>query len=135
VIAKLLLAFALGVPLCLALNTAGCGPTCPNLQSCGTTTGDSDAGASSAGTGGATTCPQLVAQQDCLNSFCHDADNPFCNCYNKGFDLGADCNCAAFPPNYGASYCQEAADEGIDAASFDCSAASSAVGSLCIGVE
>jgi hypothetical protein len=135
VIAKLLLTLALGVPLCLALNTASCGPTCPNLQSCGTTSADSDAGASSAGSGGGATCPQLTAQQDCLNSFCQAADNPFCTCYKRGFDLGVDCTCAEFPANYGASYCQDAADQGIDAASFDCSAASSAVGSLCVGVQ
>jgi hypothetical protein len=134
VFAKLLLTFAFGVPLCLALNTASCGPTCPNLQSCGTTTG-SDAGASSAGSAGATTCPQLTAQQDCLNSFCQAADNPFCTCYKRGFDLAPDCTCMSFPANYAASYCQGAADQGLDAASFDCSAASSAVRSLCVGVQ
>jgi hypothetical protein len=135
VLAKLLLSFALGVPLCLALSTASCGPTCPNLQSCGTTTGSSDAGASSAGSGGATTCPQLTAQQDCLNSFCQAADNPFCTCYKRGFDLGVDCTCTSLPTDYGASYCQQAAEAGIDAASFDCSVASSMVASLCVGVQ
>jgi hypothetical protein len=132
VIAKLLLTFALGVPLCLALNTASCGPTCPNLQSCNTATGSADAGTSS---GGGATCPQLTAQNDCLTSFCQTADNPFCTCYKRGFDLAADCTCTPFDPANSATLCQEESDQGIDAASYDCSAASSAVGSLCVGVQ
>jgi hypothetical protein len=129
VLAKRILIFALGVPLCLALDTASCGPTCGTLLSCGTSSGTGDAGAN----GSATTCPQLTAQQDCLTAFCQTADNPFCTCYKRGFDLAADCTCTAFDAAASASFCQQNADN--DAASFDCSAATGAVAPLCVNVQ
>jgi hypothetical protein len=134
---KLLLPFALLVPLCLALYTSSCGPTCPNLQPCGTTSGATgDAGSSSAGgtSTDTTTCDQLTALQTCLTAYCKIADNPFCDCYKRGFDLGPSpaCACVAFSPT---EYCQEAAAQSIDAANFDCSATTGGIASLCVGVQ
>ena len=131
---KLLLPVALAVPFGLALNMASCGPTCPTLEPCGTTSASAgDAGSSSAGTSGsATTCAQLTALQSCLNSFCQSADNPFCTCFKRGFDLGTDCTCSDFDS---AGYCQQAQENGVDAAALDCSATTGSVASLCVGVQ
>jgi hypothetical protein len=137
VIAKFVIPFAAAGLLGLALIAASCGPTCGTLKGC-PSAGSSDAGASSvAGSGGssATTCSALTAQRACLTSFCQTASNPFCTCYGRGYDLGSSCACTPITDAQSASFCQDAANQGIDASNFDCSAASSAVASQCVGVQ
>jgi hypothetical protein len=132
VIRKLLLPLAVLVPLCLVLSAASCGPTCPGLQACGTTNaGGGDAGSSSSDP---TTCDQLTALQTCMTAFCKTTDNPFCSCYEKGFDLGPSPGCACVDFD-AAEYCKEAAANGVDAANLDCSAATSAVATQCVNVQ
>jgi hypothetical protein len=124
--------FALALPFALAIDVASCGPTCPTLQSCGSA---ETSAAGAAGTAGSSsvTCDQLTALRACLDSFCQPADkNPFCTCYTRGDDIGSDCTCTTFDS---ASYCQQAAANGVDAESLDCSAASSSVATLCVGVQ
>ncbi len=117
--------------LSLALDGVGCGHTCPTPQPCGEPSPGT--GVSGDAGGGNTSCEQLTALQDCLDSFCQPSDkNPFCTCYKRGYDLGTDCKCTKFDP---ANYCRQASDNGIDAAAFDCSSATSSVASLCVGVQ
>jgi hypothetical protein len=126
-------AFALALGFGFALSTASCGPTCSGgAQSCGTTN------ASTAGAAGSTedttTCDQLSALRACMDSFCATASNPFCTCYNRGhLDISVNpCSCIAFDS---AKFCQQAADNGIDAASYDCSAATASVATICVAVQ
>jgi hypothetical protein len=140
VIAKFVVPFAAAGLLGLALIAASCGPTCGTLKGC-PAAGSSDAGASSVGgsggSSGATTCSALSAQRDCFTNFCKTADlgNPFCTCYGRGYDLGSNCACTPITDAQSASYCENAAAQGIDASNFDCSAESSAVASRCVGVQ
>jgi hypothetical protein len=120
---------ALILPLGLAVDVASCGPTCPTLEACSSTTASSTAGTAGSSS---TTCDQLTALQACFTSFCQSADNPFCTCFKRGYDLGSDCSCTTFDA---AAYCQQAADNGLDASAYDCSAATGSVGSLCVVVQ
>lgn len=64
-----------------------------------------------------------------MTAFCATASNPFCNCYTKGFDLGAKCSCVTFDAQ---RFCDTQASTGAE---YDCSAATSAVASTCVGVQ
>ena len=131
---KLITLFAGAALFGLALDTASCGPTCAAGQaSCGSANGSSgDAGAGSDPT--PTTCPELTVLKDCMDAFCQTADNPFCTCWKRGYDINlSDCpSCSTFDS---AEYCLEAQNTGADPASFDCAASSSSVSSLCVGVQ
>ena len=113
----------------LALSSASC-VTCPaGQQSCGTSNPGGDAGASSSDDD--VTCDWLTAMRSCMDSFCKTAQNPFCTCYKRGFDLATDgCKCVDFDAK---KMCEQA--EGLDAATYDCAAASSGVSSYCVGVN
>ena len=115
----------------MLFSIANCGPTCPDgKQSCGSAY-DNDAGSS--GTDDTTTCDQLTTLRACMDAFCASTSNPFCTCYKRGYDIdGSACTCKAFSPT---QFCKEAAANGIDAASYDCAAASSSVATICVGVE
>ncbi len=118
----------------LVLDTAGCGPTCKAGEaSCSTNNGSSgDAGANSDPT--PTTCAELTALKSCMDAYCKTADNPFCTCWKRGYDLNLNAcpTCSTFDS---AEYCAEAARVGADPASFDCAASSDSVKSLCVGVQ
>ena len=132
-IRQFLALFACAALVGLVLDTASCGPTCAAGQtSCGSSNPGADAGAS--GDPNPTTCPELTALRDCMDAFCKTADNPFCTCWKRGYDINlSDCpSCSTFDS---AEYCLEAKNNGADAASFDCSASSDAVSSLCVGVQ
>jgi hypothetical protein len=136
VIRTLLLTFALGLPLTLALTTASCGPTCGNLKGCATTGSSGDAGASSTSTStDTTTCAALTARQSCLSSYCQSADSPFCSCNKQGQELSASCSCITATDADNAAYCESAAAQGIDGSNFDCSAQVSAVATQCLPVQ
>lgn len=65
-----------------------------------------------------------------MDAFCATAINPFCNCYKKTphFDISsASCQCITFDEQ---AFCDQAA-----AASYDCSALTSSVASICVGVR
>jgi hypothetical protein len=138
VIAKCVVPFAAAALLGLALIAASCGPTCGTLQGC-PSAGSGDAGASSVGSStgadSGTACSALTAQRACLTSFCQTASNPFCTCYGRGYDLGPSCTCTPITDAQSASFCQDAAAQGIDASNFDCSAQTSSVSSQCVGVQ
>jgi hypothetical protein len=73
-----------------------------------------------------------------MDAFCATAPptNPFCNCYKMKMDLNTAsnlsteiCKCKLFDPT---AFCAEQARTG---ATYDCSAATGAVATACIGVE
>ena len=135
---------AVSLGLGFVLNSVSCGPTCPGLQSCGTSS-ESNAGStsnagsasnagspSSAGAASGATCAYLTTVRDCLTAFCMTASNPFCTCYKRGFDLGGNCTCTPFDAQ---KFCEQAADAGADVPGYDCSSRSGAVASICVGVD
>ncbi|MEP7052945.1 MAG: hypothetical protein ABJB12_21445 [Pseudomonadota bacterium] len=128
------LALCAGIALAgLALDTAACGPTCaPGQASCSSGNANGDAGASSDPT--PTSCPQLTALRTCLDAYCKSADNPFCTCWKRGYDVDLN-NCPSCIPFDSAKFCSEANTAGADAAGFNCPAASDQVSSLCVGVQ
>jgi hypothetical protein len=133
VIRRFLALFAGVTLVALALDTASCGPTCKAGEASCTSSGSSgDAGASS--DPNPTSCSQLTALRTCLDAFCKTADNPFCTCWKRGYDINlSDCpSCVTFDSG---EYCLEAKNSGANAANFDCSASSDAVSSLCVGVQ
>ena len=128
-------------------SSASCGPTCPgNEPNCGTSNpgaagagaGTSNAGAAGGGAGGSddaspTTCAPLTALRTCMDAFCAQASNPFCTCYKRGYDIRSDtCACSKFNA---AAFCKQAADNGVDATTYDCSAATGSVATVCVGVQ
>ncbi len=124
---RALAAFLLSVGLSLAFSSASC-ETCPKgQQSCG----DSYAAAAGADGSNSASCELLTAMRSCMDTFCMTASNPFCDCYKQGRNLTTDdCTCIAFDAKL---FCDQAV--GIDAASYDCGAASSAVSSYCVPVR
>jgi len=122
--AALLLSLALG----LALSSVSC-VTCPaGQQSCGTS--NADAGASNSDD---TECDLLTAMRSCMDAYCKTASNPFCSCYNQGQDLTTSgCKCIDFSEK---RFCDQAEQNGVDATTYDCAAASSGVSSYCVGVN
>jgi hypothetical protein len=133
VIRKLLGLFACAASFGLVLDITSCGPTCAAGQtSCGTASSSGDAGAN--GDPHPTTCDQLTALHTCLDVYCKGADNPFCTCWKRGYDIDL-LNCPSCKTFDSGEYCLEAKNNGIDAASLDCSAASDAVSSQCVGVQ
>jgi hypothetical protein len=134
----------------LALNSASCVQNACTASSAGSGgTSSAGAGGTSAGTGGsdcsdtssavdagATTCGQLSAVQACFSTFCaaDGLGTPFCTCFSKGFDLGAppDCGCITLDA---AAFCAQAAANGLDGSSLDCSAATGAVATQCVDVQ
>lgn len=114
------------------LSLASCGEVCPADQpNCGSPNGSS---AGAAGSAGSASCEQLKAFRACLDSFCKAAQNPFCTCYRRGFDLSqSDCSCIAFD---GAKFCRQADLNGISASDYsDCSVTNSSVATICVGVQ
>ena len=129
--------FALTIGLALALASASCsGPTCPaGQQSCGTQNGSSAGAGGDAGAPGnpnSETCPELQAVKNCMDAFCQLTTNPFCTCFKRGLDLGANCMCKTFNA---AKFCADAQAAGVDPANYDCPSATSAVATMCIGVQ
>jgi hypothetical protein len=136
--------------LSFVLSSASC--TIPNACTTSSAGSAGSAGTSSAGSGGsncsdtsdsasagssgATTCGQLTALQTCFGTFCaaDGAGTPFCNCFTKGFDLGAppDCGCVTLNA---AAFCQQAADNGLDGSNLDCSSATGSVATQCVDVQ
>jgi hypothetical protein len=122
-----------------ALNTA----SCSDQNACATSSGGSGgtscvagASAGSAGDAGVTTCGQLTALQTCFAAFCaaDGAGTPFCTCYTRGYDLGAEPTCGCITLN-AAAFCQEAEANGLDGSQVDCSASTSAVATQCVDVQ
>jgi hypothetical protein len=126
-----------------ALNTA----SCSDQNDCATSSGGSGgtscvAGNSTAGSAGAaaTTCGQLTALQACFSAFCaaDGIGTPFCTCYGRGFDLhaqsGDDSSCTCIPID-GASFCAQAAFNGLDGSDVDCTSATAPLVSMCVGVQ
>jgi hypothetical protein len=132
-----------------ALNTA----SCSNQDACGSggaagtsSAGDCSTSSATAGSGGAaaTTCGQLSALQACFTTFCaSDGDGdgtPFCSCFAHGFDLsgpssGADssgCLCISIDST---AFCAQAAANGLDGSSVDCTLATAPLVSMCVGVQ
>ena len=127
------LALFITLSLGALLSSTSCGPTCPaGEQNCGTPVG-STAGAAGSDDDGTTTCAQLTALRTCMDSFCATADNPFCTCYKRGYDIRSDtCKCSEFNA---AAFCRQAELSGVDPTKFDCPASSGAVATVCIGVQ
>jgi hypothetical protein len=124
---QVFVALSLSIGLGLAFSSASCGPTCPaGQQSCG-----SDAGASSTEV---VTCDLLTQFSSCMTSYCKTASNPFCTCWNRGFDVqtSGDCACIPFDKQ---GFCDQAKANGIDATTYDCAADSSRVSSICVTVN
>jgi hypothetical protein len=67
-----------------------------------------------------------------MDAFCKASTNPFCTCYNRGFDIGGDCTCIPFDAQ---KFCDEAATSGADVAGYDCSSRTGAVATICVGVQ
>jgi hypothetical protein len=145
--AAALLVVVIGLGFGFALNTAGCSSQsiCATGAGAGGASGSGGAGgtggssncSSSGGSAGApTTCGQLTALQACMTAFCKadGAGTPFCTCFTRGYDLGAapTCGCISFDS---AAFCQQAKDNGLDGSSLDCSAATSAIATQCVGVQ
>jgi hypothetical protein len=112
------------------LVAAGCGPTCPaNEPNCGTSNG-SIAGAAGTSSSGSGSCAALTALKSCMDGFCATQTNPFCTCYKRKLDLStASCLCVDFDPK---RFCDDQAASGI---TYDCSAATGAVATACVGVQ
>jgi hypothetical protein len=144
-----LIAMLLG--LGFALDTTSCIPTACTTSSAGSGGASSaGAGGTSAGTAGsdcsdtssstvdagATTCGQLSAVQACFSTFCaaDGAGTPFCACFTKGYDLGAEPNCGCVTLD-AAAFCAQAAANGLDGSSLDCSAATGAIATQCVDVQ
>jgi hypothetical protein len=120
------------VCLALALSAASCGPTCPaGQQSCGNSNPSlGDAGATGYD---ADTCGLLTAMKTCMTAFCATASNPFCTCYERGFDLTTSgCRCVDFDAK---KFCDQAEASGNEGRAYDCAAASSGVSSYCVPVR
>ena len=143
---KTLLALVLVLGLGLAQSTActGLTPLCPAAAAGAGGSGGSAGGAGSsncaAGTGGGpTTCPVLTARQACFHAFCQadGSGTPFCDCFKRGYELGPapDCLCLTVSAADTAAYCQQAADNGVDASALDCSVLTSSVATACVGVK
>ena len=132
-----LLAVTLILGLGFVLNTASCSDqTCPaGQQSCGTQNGSAAGAAGNAGSAGSAsteTCPELQAVQACMDAFCTTKTNPFCTCYKRGLDLSPSCVCSRFDAH---KFCVNAQAAGVDAANYDCPSATSAVATMCVGVQ
>ncbi len=125
------LVFYLAVLLALgsALGTAGCGATCPASDpNCGS---PNSSNAGTAGAAGSSSCDALTTLRSCFTAYCATTTNPFCNCYKKGFDLSTT-DCPACITFDAAKFCADQAASGV---TFDCSAATGAVGTACVGVQ
>jgi hypothetical protein len=117
-----------------ALSAASCGPTCPgNEPNCGTANASTAGAAGAAGAESTASCTQLTSLKTCMKAFCASAPltNPFCNCYKKGFDLDV-ANCPACVDFDAKKFCD---DQKASGASYDCSSATGAIGTACVGVE
>jgi len=115
--------------MALALGSASCGPTCPaGQQSCGTSNASGGSG-DDAGT--SDECALLKAIRSCMKSYCATASNPFCICYNRGYDIDSgSCKCVDLDTK---RICDQYGSD--DASSYDCAAASSGVSSICVPVN
>jgi hypothetical protein len=124
--------FAFGLGSSLALSSASCGPTCPpGEQHCGNSNPGAAGAAGRDSDAGTSGCALLTAMQRCMTAYCARASNPFCTCYKRGFDLTtAGCVCIDFDAEL---FCDNY--KNVNAATYDCAAASSAVSSTCIGVK
>lgn len=131
--ARLWFFIAIGLGLAGTLATASCGPTCPgNNPNCGLPNSATAGAAGAAGATSTASCDQLTQLRSCMSAFCATADlsNPFCKCYKNGFDLStASCSCVAFDAQ---KFCTDQAESGV---SYDCSSATGAVGTACVGVN
>lgn len=116
-----------------ALGTTSCGPTCPaNEPNCGTANSSTAGAAGAAGAQSTASCSQLSALKSCMNAFCAAAPltNPFCKCFKVGYDLSFwSCSCVEFDAK---AFCDTQANSGV---SYDCSSATGAIGTACVGVE
>ena len=75
----------------------------------------------------------MTALKKCMTAFCATATNPFCTCYKRGYDLTTNgCKCIDFNAQ---KFCDDAEDNGANASTYDCAAASSGVSSYCVGVN
>jgi len=125
-------ALALAFGLSVVLSSASC-VTCPDgQQSCGNSNPvrESEAGA---GNEHETSCDLLKAMRQCMDDFCKTASNPFCTCYKRGFNINVrDCpKCV----DWNTKNICALEENGLDAASYDCAADSSAVSSYCVPVN
>lgn len=123
-------AITLCLGLSLTLGSTSC-VTCPDgQQSCGSSDSSGDAGASGAED---VECDLLTQMRNCMDAFCKTTTNPFCTCYKRGFDLSTNgCKCVDFDAK---TFCDRAQQNGSDATSYDCAAASSGVSSYCVDVQ